>query len=262
VAVPAALVRDDRDSLVIRPPASSTPRWPRHRRLPRRGRRHGRDARRQAVEAQPDTVRARRLACPSRSPPSMGASYAFTRVFAAPWARGIMGSPRPGPSDRPGRAAFPVRRFRLDAKHRILRCPAARSSDCMGRRTATASSTTAPASRTAIHTGCARSAPARPCGAGPSCRARITRPCRARRQHARWGPREWALHRGHRGRVEGVHGEAKTWHGRARAVRRGVADMQAQASLAAAINLSPLVLAALIETWPPSPAALARPSTL
>jgi hypothetical protein len=38
--------------------------------------------------------------------------------------------------------------------------------------------------------------------------------------------------------------------------------MQAQASLAAAINLSPLVLAALIETWPPSPAALARPSTL
>lgn len=115
MAVPAALVRDDRDSLVIRPPASSTPRWPRHRRLPRRGRRHGRDARRQAVEAQPDTVRARRLACPSRSPPSMGASYAFTRVFAAPWARGIMGSPRPGPSDRPGRAPFPVRRFRLDA---------------------------------------------------------------------------------------------------------------------------------------------------
>ena len=86
MAVPAALVRDDRDSLVIRPPASSTPRWPRHRRLPRRGRRHGRDARRQAVEAQPDTVRARRLACPSRSPP---------------WARA---TPSPASSPPPGRA--------------------------------------------------------------------------------------------------------------------------------------------------------------
>jgi hypothetical protein len=33
----------------------------------------------------------------------------------------------------------------------------------------------------------------------------------------------------HRWKVEGVHGEAKTWHGLARAVRRGLANMQIQA---------------------------------
>jgi hypothetical protein len=65
---------------------------------------------------------------------------------------------------------------------------------------------------------------------------------RARRKYARWAERERALYRSHRSRVEGIHGEAKTWHGLARAIRRGLANMQIQAYLTAAtVNLKRLV---------------------
>jgi hypothetical protein len=70
---------------------------------------------------------------------------------------------------------------------------------------------------------------------------------RARRRYARWGRRERGLYRGHRIRVEGVHGEAKTWHGLARAVRRGLPNMRIQAYLtAAAVNLKRLAAAILL----------------
>ena len=69
---------------------------------------------------------------------------------------------------------------------------------------------------------------------------------RARRKYARWGARERRLYRGHRIRVEGVHGEAKTWHGLARAVRRGLTNKRIQAYLtAAAVNLKRLAAAIL-----------------
>jgi hypothetical protein len=70
---------------------------------------------------------------------------------------------------------------------------------------------------------------------------------RARCKYARWGGRERGLYRSHRMRVEGVHGEAKPWHGLARAVRRGLANMQIQAFPAAAvINLKRMAAAILI----------------
>ncbi len=70
---------------------------------------------------------------------------------------------------------------------------------------------------------------------------------RARRKYAGWGPRERALYHRHRGLVEGVHGEAKTWHGLARAVRRSLANMQIRAFLTAAvINLKRLAGAVLM----------------
>ena len=70
---------------------------------------------------------------------------------------------------------------------------------------------------------------------------------RARRKYARWGERERGLYRGHRIRVEGVRGEAKTWHGLARAIRRGLANMRIQAFLTAVvINLKRLAAAILI----------------
>ena len=48
----------------------------------------------------------------------------------------------------------------------------------------------------------------------------------------------------HRRRIKGVHGEAKTWHGLARAVRRGLQNMRIQAFLtAAAVNLKRLAAA-------------------
>ena len=46
------------------------------------------------------------------------------------------------------------------------------------------------------------------------------------------------MYRRHMWRSEGYHGEAKTWHGLARAVRRGLENMKIQSYLtAAAINL-------------------------
>jgi hypothetical protein len=64
---------------------------------------------------------------------------------------------------------------------------------------------------------------------------------RARRRRDRWTDEDRRLYQRHRWRSEGFHGEAKGWHGLARAVRRGLQDMRIQAFLtAAAINLKRL----------------------
>ena len=69
---------------------------------------------------------------------------------------------------------------------------------------------------------------------------------RARRRRLRWGAEDVRLYRRHRWRSEGFHGEAKTWHGLARAVRRGLDNMRIQAFLtAAAVNLKRLAAALL-----------------
>lgn len=69
---------------------------------------------------------------------------------------------------------------------------------------------------------------------------------RARRRHRRWGEREKALYKRHRWRSEGVHGEAKTWHGLRRAARRRLWNVAIQAYLTAAvINLKRLAAALL-----------------
>ena len=63
-------------------------------------------------------------------------------------------------------------------------------------------------------------------------------------RHLAWTERERILYASHRARVEGVHGEEKAWHGLARAVRRGLANMKIQAYLtAAAVNLKRLAAA-------------------
>jgi hypothetical protein len=77
---------------------------------------------------------------------------------------------------------------------------------------------------------------------------------RARRRRERWSAADQRLYhqrlyQRHRWRSEGFHGEAKTWHGLARAVRRGLQNMRIQASLtASAINLKRLA-AALVTLW-------------
>ena len=64
---------------------------------------------------------------------------------------------------------------------------------------------------------------------------------RARRRRLRWSEADRRLYQRHRWRSEGFHGEAKTWHGLARAVRRGLQNMRIQALLtAAAVNLKRL----------------------
>ena len=75
---------------------------------------------------------------------------------------------------------------------------------------------------------------------------------RARRRRERWSNEDRRLYQRHRWRSEGFHGEAKTWHGLARAVRRGLANMKIQAYLtAAAVNLKRLAAApfALLQFW-------------
>lgn len=75
---------------------------------------------------------------------------------------------------------------------------------------------------------------------------------RARRRRERWSDEDRRLYQRHRWRSEGFHGEAKTWHGLARAVRRGLDNMRIQAFLtAAAINLKRLAaaLTALLFEW-------------
>lgn len=69
---------------------------------------------------------------------------------------------------------------------------------------------------------------------------------RARRRRERWSEADHQLYQRHRWRSEGFHGEAKAWHGLARAVRRGLDNMRIQAFLtAAAINLKRLAAALL-----------------
>jgi IS5 family transposase len=76
---------------------------------------------------------------------------------------------------------------------------------------------------------------------------------RARRRRERWSEKDRRLYQRHRWRSEGLHGEAKAWHGLARAVRRGLENMRVQAFLtAAAINLKRLaaaLLALLLAYW-------------
>ncbi|MET4323857.1 hypothetical protein ABIC02_007649 [Bradyrhizobium sp. RT5a] len=52
---------------------------------------------------------------------------------------------------------------------------------------------------------------------------------RARRRRERWSKQDRRLYQRHRWRSEGFHGEAKTWHGLARAIRRGLPNMKIQA---------------------------------
>ena len=69
---------------------------------------------------------------------------------------------------------------------------------------------------------------------------------RARRRREKWSEDDDRLYQRHRWRSEGYHGEAKTWHGLARAVRRGLENMRIQAFLtAAAVNLKRLAAAIL-----------------
>ena len=64
---------------------------------------------------------------------------------------------------------------------------------------------------------------------------------RARRRRARWSEDDQRLYQRHLWRSDGFHGEAKTWHGLGRAIRRGLDNMKTQAYLtAAAINLKRL----------------------
>jgi transposase len=172
------------------------------------------------------------------------AGYAHGGNYQALQQRGTEAVIPPQPEPRNGRT-IPLRRFKYDAKHQVVRCPGGRV--LHPRRT--------------TPEGTWYEARAQECRACPlrgrclSAHARRRRVLivdgysallRARRQRRQWDERTRGLYRRHRWRVEGVHGEAKTQHGLGRAVRWGLANMAIQAYLtAAAINLKRLAALSL-----------------
>lgn len=177
------------------------------------------------------------------------AGYAYAKVYGALERRGI-DALIPAKAE-PIKSRVPLRRFGYDAKHDILKCPRGR---VLG-----------PARP--IKHGRFFYSKAKDCARCPlkgDClsKGRVNKAVvvgndypallRARRRRERWSKQDRHLYQRHRWRSEGFHGEAKTWHGLARAVRRGLPNMKIQAYLtAAAINLKRLATAliVLILSW-------------
>lgn len=166
------------------------------------------------------------------------AGYAYAKVYGMLEARKTVAVIPP--KAEPIRSPVPMRRFRYDAKHDILKCPRGKALK---------------AGRAVKHGRffTSRAKHCRGCDLAGLCLSsgRVNKAVvlghdypallRARRRRERWTDRDQELYRRHRWRVEGVHGEAKTCHGLARAVRRGLWNMRIQAYLtAAAINLKRL----------------------
>lgn len=169
------------------------------------------------------------------------AGYAYGKVYSALERRGI-DAVIPAKAE-PIRSPVPLRRFRYDAQHDIAKCPRgkflrpgrplaygrffyAKARDC--RRCSLVDRCLSPG-RTNKAVVISDDYPAL---------------LRARRRRERWSAGDRRLYQRHRWRSEGFHGEAKTWHGLARAVRRGLANMRIQAYLtAAAVNLKRLAAA-------------------
>jgi IS5 family transposase len=147
------------------------------------------------------------------------------------------------PRERRSRIRYPLERFRYDAKHRLVRCPCRKflrpgRTDRRGTWY-----------RADPHD-CAACRYRAQC-VSPKARSRSVlivhgypALLRARRRRRRGDPVFREAYRRHRWRVEGVHGQLKTYYGLRRAVRRGLANVAIQAYLAAAaLNLKILARA-------------------
>jgi transposase len=135
---------------------------------------------------------------------------------------------------------IPARRFRYDAKNKIVKCPAgkiltgrtenkrgrlyrAKAADCRNCRLRTRCISESSSSRAIMI-----------CNGHESM-------LRARRRHRRKDRKFRKTYSRHKWKIEGMHGEAKTQHGLRRAVRRGLDNVAIQAYLTAAvINLKRL----------------------
>ncbi|WP_160321788.1 transposase [Bradyrhizobium pachyrhizi] len=156
------------------------------------------------------------------------AGYAYAKVYGALERRGI-DALIPAKSE-PIKSRVPLRRFRYDAKHDILKCPRGRTLR-PARPISTAVSFTrrqriVPGVRSRV-TVYRRGDLIRAVVVGNDYPALL----RARRRRERWSWQDRRLYQRHRWRSEGFHGEARTWHGLARAIRRGLPNMKIQAYL-------------------------------
>lgn len=175
------------------------------------------------------------------------AGYAYGKVYGGLERRGI--DPLIPAKAEPIKSPVPLRRFRYDARHDIARCPRGK--------------VLRPGKRIAHgHFFYSRARDCSRCSMASLClsKGRINKAVvisdehpallRARRRRDRWSAEDQRLYQRHRWRSEGFHGEAKTWHGLARAVRRGLQNMRIQAFLtAAAVNLKRLAAALYVPLW-------------
>jgi len=168
--------------------------------------------------------------------------YSSAANYAALEARGVEALIAP---ERVGRAqgAVPGRRFKYDEHHDVVRCPRGATLE----RGSFDGKRWRYRAKTAVCRGCRQ----RQACLAPSTSARSVRLLpghsalvRARRRHGRRDETWRHQMTRHRWQVEGVHGEAKSQHGLARAARRRLWNVEIQAYLTAAvINLKRLARA-------------------
>lgn len=160
------------------------------------------------------------------------AGYAHSANYAALEARGTTAVIPPQREGTPGNRV-PLRRFRYDAKHDIVKCPKGKR---LSKRHRQANGWVYRASAK----DCASCALRSQCFKHGTTRAILIvngypALLRARRGRGRWSEATVRMYQRHRWRVEGIHGEAKTQHGLRRAVRRGLGNVAIQAYLTAAV---------------------------
>ena len=142
------------------------------------------------------------------------AGYAYAKVYGALERRGI-DALIPAKAE-PIRSRVPMRRFRYDAKHDILKCPRGR-----------VLRPTRPVKHGRFFYSKAKDCAHCPLRGDCLSKGRVNKAVvvgddypaliRARRRRERWGEQDRRLYQRHRWRSEGFHGEAKSWHGLARA---------------------------------------------
>ena len=191
------------------------------------------------IESQVDEVRA--VTGQEIGTVTADAGYAFAKVYGGLERRGI--DPLIPAKREPAKSRVPLRRFRYDAKHDIMKCPRgkvlrpgkpqkhgrffhAKAKDCK---------------RCPLKGDClSKQSRCRTVIIGDDYPALL----RGRRRTLRRSEEDRQLYRRHFWRSEGFHGETKTQHGLRRAVRRGLGNMKIQSYLtAAAINLKRLAAA-------------------
>jgi len=162
------------------------------------------------------------------------AGYAHSINYARLENRGTDGVIPPQSEPKKPRR-IPLRRFKYDSRHKIVHCPAGkilRRSHREPRRWI----------YRAMACDCS-DCPLRSRCVPPSGKVRTIAITdgyeallRARRRKAKgWDEQTRQLYRRHRWRSEGVHGEAKKWHGLGRAIRRGLWNVAIQAYLTATV---------------------------
>ena len=202
----------------------------------------------ETIEAQVDEVR--KITDRAIATVTADAGYAYAKVYGGLERRGI--DPLIPAKREAIKSRVPLRRFRYDARHDIVKCPRGK-----------VLRPGPPFKHGRFFYSRARDCARCPLKGDCLSKGRINKAVvigddypallRARRRRARWSEEDRRLYQRHRWRSEGFHGEAKTWHGLGRAIRRGLDNMKIQTYLtAAAINLKRLAAALLLVlsgTW-------------